>query len=59
MIEEITFRVCLVGGVEKWKDRKWWEDRKDFNFPHFCLVGSEKVEGWKKLICINLLIYPC
>ena len=48
MIEEITFRVCLVGGVEKWKDRKWWEDRKDFNFPHFCLVGSETVEGWKK-----------
>ena len=36
------FRVRLVGGVEK------WEDRKDFNFPHFCLVESEKVEGWKK-----------
>ena len=27
-------RVHLVGGVEK------WEDRKDFNFPHFCLVRS-------------------
>ena len=24
----------LVEGVEKWKDRK------DFNFSHFCLVGS-------------------
>ena len=37
-----SFRVCLVGGVKK------WEDRKDFNFSHFCLAGSEKVEGWKK-----------
>ena len=58
------FRVCLVGGVEKWEDRKWWEDRKmgdkkDFNFPSFCLVESEKVEEWKKWVCINLLIYPC
>ena len=25
------------------------EDRKDFNFSHFCLVGSGKVEGKKKL----------
>ena len=25
-----------------------WEDRKDFNLSHFCLVGSGKVEGWKK-----------
>ena len=33
---------CLVGGVEK------WEDRKDFNFSPLCLVVSEKVEGWKK-----------
>ena len=22
------FRVHLVGGVEKWEDRKWWEDGK-------------------------------
>ena len=21
-----------------------WENRKNFNFPHFCLVESEKVE---------------
>ena len=21
-------KVCLVGGVEKWEDRKWWDDRK-------------------------------
>ena len=40
--EENSYRVCLVGGVEKWEDRKY------FNFSHFCLVGSEKVEGWKK-----------
>ena len=24
-----------------------WEDRKKFNFPHFCLIGSEKVEKQK------------
>ena len=35
----------LVGGVEKWEDIKWWEDRKYFNFPHFCLVESGKVEA--------------
>ena len=37
-----TLRVYLVGGVEK------CENRKDFNFSPFCLVGSGKVEGWKK-----------
>ena len=40
--EENSYRVCLVGGVEKWENRKY------FNFSHFCLVVSEKVEGWKK-----------
>ena len=30
---------------------KKWEDRKDFNFFPFCLVGSGKVEGWKKWVC--------
>ena len=34
-----SFRVRLVGGVEK------WDDRKNFNFFPFCLVGSKKVEG--------------
>ena len=34
-----THSKCLVGGVEKWKDRK------DFNFPPLCLVRSEKVDG--------------
>ena len=35
----ISFKVCLVGEVEK------WDNRKDFIFSLFCLVGSEKVEG--------------
>ena len=26
---------------------KKWEDRKNFNFSYFCLVGSEKVEDKK------------
>ena len=34
--------VRLIGGVEK------WEDRKNFNFSPFCLVRSRKVKGWKK-----------
>ena len=36
------FRVRLIREVKK------WEDRKDFNFSLFCLVGSEKVQRWKK-----------
>ena len=40
--------VCLVRGVEKWENRKLWEDGKYFIFSHFYLVGSEKVEEWKK-----------
>ena len=37
----------MVGG---WKSRRMekWKDRKNFNFPLFYLVGSGKVEGWKK-----------
>ena len=26
-----------------------WEDRKDFNFPHLCLIGGGKVERLKKM----------
>ena len=26
---------------------KKWENRKNFNLSHFCLVESEKIEGWK------------
>ena len=57
----------MVGGVEKWKDRKY------LIFPRVCLVGGmEKWEG-RKLFClvekksekienvvyINGLLYPC
>ena len=45
-------RIENSGRVEK------WEDKIFFNFPHFCLVGSGKVEGWKKWVYVNLLIYP-
>ena len=42
--------------LEGWKSRliknggrmEKWKDKEDFNLSHFCLVGSEKVEGWKK-----------
>ena len=27
--EGSTLRIRLVGGVEKWEDRKWWKDRKE------------------------------
>ena len=59
---------ALLGSVwlKKWKSERIensermekWEDRKDFNFPLFCLIGSGKIEGWKKWVCINLRIYP-
>ena len=59
----LLLRVRLVEGVKKWEDRKIermkkWKDRKDFNFSFFFFVGNGKVEGWKKWICINLLIHP-
>ena len=49
MVHIISFRVRLVGEMENWENKKWWEDRKDFNFTHFCLVGSAKMEGYKKM----------
>ena len=38
--------------IEKWKNRK------NFNFPYFCYIGSEKVEEWKKKLCkfTNMLL---
>ena len=30
--------------IENGGRMKKWDDRKDFNFPPFCLVGSGKVE---------------
>ena len=43
-------RVCLVGRVESERIENGemmekWENRKDFNFSHFCLVDSKKVGG--------------
>ena len=32
---------------------KKWEDKKDFNSPPFYLVGSGKVDEWKKYVYIN------
>ena len=41
-----TLRACLVGGVEKWEDRKY------LVFPRVGLVGGmEKWEG-RKLFCL-------
>ena len=34
--------------IENGERMEMWEDRKDFIFSPFCLVGSGKVEGWKK-----------
>ena len=47
--------VGLVGGVgkvgiENCRMMKKWEDIKYFIFSLFCLVGSGKVERWKKII---------
>ena len=36
------------GRIENDELMEKWEDRKDFNFSHFCLVESEKVDEWKK-----------
>ena len=32
------------GKIKNGERKEKWENRKDFNFPSFCLVGSEKVE---------------
>ena len=47
--------VYLVGRVESGRIKNGGrmeklEDRKDFIFSPFCLVGSGKVKGWKKLV---------
>ena len=38
----LSVRLRLVGDVKNWEDRKWWKDKKYFNFSLFCLVGSKK-----------------
>ena len=51
-----SFRVCLVGGVEKWKDGKLWKDGKVGGWKIFsfssCVFGwrGGKVGGWKTLL---------
>ena len=58
--------VRLVGGMKKWKNKKY------INFPHLCLVGRAKKWRYEKLfylvekrnemienrVCINLFICP-
>ena len=49
-LQKKSLRIYLVG---RWKSRniengrrmEKWEDKKDFNFAHFYLVQSKKVEG--------------
>ena len=43
----------MVGGVEKWEDRKWWEDRKDFIFSLFFLFDWEWKSGGKEKMSLN------
>ena len=42
----------MVGGVEKWENRRLRDDRKDLVFSCMCLVG--RVEKWRegKLFCL-------
>ena len=58
--------------MEKEKKKEKWNDRRDFNFSHLCLVGGwkfgeienffclveKKNERIENKICINLLIFP-
>ena len=41
----LRLRLHLVGGMEKWKDGKLWENGKYLVFPLVCLVGA--LEGCK------------
>ena len=47
------------GIIENSERLEKWEYIIDFVFSPFCLVGSGKVEGQKKWVWINLLIYSC
>ena len=51
-MEKLKSRRIKTGGrIEKWKDKQ------NFNFSHFYLVGSEKVEGVKKLMMEKVSLY--
>ena len=40
-----TLRVRLIGGVEKWEDRKLWEDGKVGEYKKFCFLSF--LFGWE------------
>ena len=41
--------VWKSGRIENGGRMEKWEDRKDFNFPYFCLVKNEKSRRMKKV----------
>ena len=50
--------MCLVGGVEKWDDRKWWEDKKKFQFPFFLFGWEWKSEMVEKMSLYKFIHIP-
>ena len=38
--------------MEKWEDRKLWEDGKYLIFPLMCLIGGVKKWESRKLFCL-------
>ena len=40
--------ICPNRKIENGGRMEKWEGRKYFNLSHICLVGSGKMEGWKK-----------
>lgn len=51
--KENDFRVCLIGEVEKWKKRKWENDRKVGGWKRFSFLlhvfgwEDRKMKKWK------------
>ena len=53
IVDHYTKKSLRIYLVERWESRKIengrrmgkWENRKDFNFSHFYLIKSKKVEG--------------
>lgn len=65
-INEMYLSKRNEGNGIKWNDRKLREDeevggegRKDFNFPHLCLVKRWKTEWIENRISINLFSCLC
>ena len=44
--------------IENGERMEKWENIKDLNFSSFCLVGSEKVEKWKKVNLYKFTYIP-